>query len=246
MSDQPFVTIYILCYGDYLDLHRRLFESLKKYLPKGVARVVVWGNQLSDASQKYVESAVTAFDDRWVNLQPENVPKYTLMRELWHENEETIPRTPWTLWLDDDTHITSSDWWDKTMKYIKDHEHENICYFGHIWFVHHLPGQWEFIEQSEWYRGVPTEMMPTRTKNVKKPGVAFANGGYVWLRSDVLRQINWPDKRLVHNGGDSLLGEAVRQQGFPRFDYHHGVKGNDARRRGRSDKPAGSNVDVRR
>jgi len=243
---KPFVTIYILCYGNYGAMHKRLFDSLARFLPPGAARVVVWGNQLGKQSAKYILNSMDAFEDHWCHLQDQNVPKYEVMAELWRGNDATAPTTPWVLWLDDDTHITMPDWWDKTVEFIEAKKAENICYIGQKWFVHHLAGQEQFIKEAEWYTGVPVEMCPTRSPEVTKPGITFANGAYVWLRTDVLRRIKWPDQRLVHNGGDTLLGEAIRQQGLPFHPFKYGVKGNDAKRRGRSDKPAGSKLNTRR
>ena len=242
-----FATIYVLCYGDYLSLHKRVLNSLTDHLPDGKAWVVIWGNNLSVASKTYIEAicATRGGSFSFFNWF-DNVPKYEVMRRMWQDPDGPGPRTPWTLWLDDDTHIVKPDWWRKTMAFIKAHEDENICYIGQPWFVHHLPGQEEFIKQAKWYKGVPFEMHPTRNPKVKKPGIKFATGGYVWLRTDVIEQLKWPDERLVHNGGDTLLGEAIRQQGLPRHFYDYGVKVNDAKRRGRSDKPAGSTSHIKR
>lgn len=236
-------TIYVLCYGNYIDLHRRLFSSLAARLPTGEARVVVWGNQLGDRSLDYVWSSVRSFNDHWFNASSENVPKYKVMRQLWH-GVGTAPTTPWILWLDDDTYITQPDWWRKTSDFLR--SKEDASYVGQIWYVHHLPGQWEFISKSSWFKGKPPEQVPTRKKGVTQPGVKFATGSYVWLKTDVMKQLDWPDARLNHNGGDTLLGEAVRQLGLPRYHYDYGVMVNKAKRRGFHEKPAGSDVNVRR
>lgn len=242
----PFVTIYILCYGDFVALHRRVLASLARFLPRGEARVIVWGNQLSQQAQRLVHASVGAFEEHWYKAHHTNLPKYQVMRHLWHEHPDTIPHTPWVLWLDDDTHITKQDWWPKTKAFIESKKDENICYVGEKWFVHHLKGQAEFIEQAKWYKGVPFQQHPTRKRGVTRPGIAFATGAYVWLRTDVMRQLDWPDERLVHNGGDTLLGEAIHQQGLPFHKFNYGVAVNKARRRGRSDRPAGSTENVRR
>ncbi len=243
---KPFVTVYVLCYGDHYELHKRLMHSLARFLPSDEARVVVWGNELSKRCEQLIRTTLNEFEDRWFHAHPGNMPKYMVMRYLWHDNRATVPTTPWTLWLDDDTHIVSPAWWGHVKTFLSVKKDENVCYAGFKWFVHHLPGQWKFIEEAAWYKGVPTEMCSTRTPKMKKPGITFANGAYVWLRTDVLKQLNWPDPRLVHNGGDTLLGEAIRQQGLPFHPLKFGVKGNDAKRRGLSERPAGSKVDTRR
>ena len=116
---------------------------------------------------------------------------------------------------------------------------ENIAYVGQPWFVHNLPGQLEFIQQASWYKGLPPQMCPTKKKGVMRPGIWFAQGAYWLLRTDVLRLLHWPDPRLKHNGGDTLLGEAVRQQGLPFHRRHYGVVINNAPRRGYHEAPAG-------
>ena len=126
------------------------------------------------------------------------------------------------------------------VRYIEDRTKENICYVGQPWFVHHLPGQWEFMQRATWFKGRPSELI------LGKPGVNFATGSYWWLRADVQTSIDWPDVRLGHNGGDTLLGEAIYQNGLPFHKCDYGVKVNAGKRRGYSETPAGATVDTRR
>ena len=231
-----FVTIYCLLYGDFHDLHKRLLSSLLKRVPRDVADVRIWCNTVCPATLNWL--AQHAPDDwDWIRCGT-NVPKYKVMRKLFHER--AVPKTPWILWLDDDTHIVADTWWEETVAHIEAKQAENICYVGQPWYVHYLDGQEEFIKAAKWYKGVPLELHFTRNPQVRKPGIGFATGSYVWLRTDVMQQLDWPDPRLVHNGGDTLLGEAIRQQGLPRHSFHFGVKVNDGRRRGLSEVPAGS------
>ena len=236
MGASKFVTIYCLLYGNFHELHKRLLSSLFKRLPYDIADVVIWCNTVCPETIEWLGKHIRV-DWIWINSGT-NVPKYEVMRRLFHER--ALPETPWLLWFDDDTHIVADDWWYKTVEYIEARQAENICYVGQHWYVHHLPGQEEFIKAAKWYKGVPSELHATRNPKVRKPGIKFATGSYVWLRTDVMTQLGWPDLRLVHNGGDTLLGEAVRQQGLPRHDFHYGVKVNDGKRRGLSEIPAGS------
>lgn len=238
-----FATVYVLCYGNYITIHRRVLNSLVRYLPHDEARVVVWGNELGSVSRGYIEAALRSFKSSWFYAYDGNMPKYKVMRKLWHEDQETAPQTPWILWLDDDTYISQPDWWKKTQDFLG--ERADTQYAGQLWYVHHLPGQWDFIKESSWFKGVPPEMLPTRA-GPPKPGIRFATGSYLWLRTDTMRLLNWPDQRLNHNGGDTLLGEAVRQHGVPRRHCAYGVLVNKAKRRGFSEKPAGSSIDTRR
>ena len=53
------------------------------------------------------------------------------------------------------------------------------------------------------------------------------------MRTRALRQLDWPDRRLIKEGDDVFLGEAIRQQGW---DFCNtgmmGVAVNKAKRRG--------------
>lgn len=236
-------TIYCLLFGDYFKLHKRLLDSLQKHLPPGEARVVIWCNTVCADTQRYLQYTPGSWE---IILSTENVPKYEVMRRLFRGTAVPAPETEWIVWLDDDSHIVKADWWEKTKAYLAEKEAEGVVYVGQPWYVHHLPGQWEFIKQAVWFKGLEPQMCPTRKPGVKQPGIWFAQGAYWLLRTDVMERLNWPDDRLIHNGGDTLLGEAVRQQGLPFHRFSHGVAINDGKRRGRSERPAGSRVNVHR
>lgn len=233
--------IVTLLYGGHTDLHRRLLDSFCHVPAAG--RIVIIGNALVQQSQELVMKFSEEKNRSGLHVQTElyrdNLPKYTRMRPVFQHllQDQALE---WLVWFDDDSWIERPDWYLRTAGYLRAVKHENVCYVGQPWYVHHLPGQWEFIQQSKWYRGKPTALANG------KPGITFAQGAYWWLRADVARLLEWPDARLSHNGGDTLLGEAIRQQGLPFHKFHYGVRINDAPRRGASERPAGSTVDTRR
>lgn len=237
-------TVYALFYGTYFKLHKRLIDSLIAHLPVGEARVVCWANVVGPDTLTALEKLRDHFgNESMVIDSKENVPKYIAMRKMYHEL--SVPDTEWILWLDDDTYINKSDWWERTTTFIK--SSPDVCYFGQKWYVHHLDGQWDFIKDSAWFQGVEPEMLLTRNGITKKPGIWFMTGGYVWLKTSLMQALNWPDTRLSHNGGDTLLSEAVRQKGLPRINFDYGVAVNKAKRRGLSESPAGAkNTNARR
>lgn len=242
-----FATIYGLLYGNDHKLHKRFIGSLLKHVPHGTY-IRLWCNTVCSATLQYLAQEQ---DKRMSKLIPDrslmffvsddNVPKYKAMRIMFEKTWP--PESKWVVWFDDDSYIDRDDWWNRTVEYIK--THPSACYIGQPWYVHHLAGQWEFIEKAEWFKGMKPEQCPTK-KGKKKPGITFAQGAYWWLRTDVLKSLDWPDPRLNHNGGDTLLGEAIRQQGLPFHKFHYGVQINKAKRRGFHEKPAGADKDVRR
>jgi hypothetical protein len=228
-------TIYGLLYGDYSALHNRLIKSLRAYAPLQDTSVLLWCNQVC----KKTKNELSKIPANWhIIFSAENIPKYIAMRDMFASGY--MPKSDWIVWFDDDSYVAKSDWWPKTIEYIKGKTAENICYIGQPWYVHHLDGQWQFITESHWFKGLPPQMCQTKTKGKHKPGITFAQGAYWWLRSDIQRLLAWPDYRLRHNGGDTLLGEAIRQQGLPFHKFSYGVVINKAKRRGQHEAPAGA------
>ncbi len=234
------ICVVALLYGDHTELHRRLLDSFR-HIP-AATRIIIIGNALVQASEKLAVDFRDARNAIGLHVQTElyaeNKPKYARMRSTFQHLHQF--RYDWLVWFDDDSWIEKPDWYDRMAGYIRAVKQENVCYIGQPWYVHHLPGQAEFIQQSKWYCGKPPEMIRG------KPGITFAQGAYWWLRGDIAEKLDWPDARLSHNGGDTLLGEAIRQQGLPFHKFHYGVRINDAPRRGVSERPAGSTVDTRR
>jgi hypothetical protein len=233
------VAVYGLIYGDYHKLHKRFAESLFAAVTSGHKdfefRTTIWGNQ--PCTRTVVMMKKLSRPDFKFVPDKRNTPKYVLMREMLF-NVTNPDDFDWMVWFDDDSWLTKPYLWlDAMSSMIRDKQRENICYIGEPWWWQWRAGQWAFIEQSPWFRGLPPEL-----DHRGRPRVTFAQGGLWWLRSDTRRLLNWPDERLSHNGGDTLLGEAVRQQGLPFHKVHKvkfGFKTNDAKRRGLSEKPAG-------
>lgn len=225
---------FALLFGEYPDLHWRLLDGLARTLPPEVP-VTIWCNQVCAQTRELLGK----FERFKAIFSNENVPKYLVMRQLFKPLKER-PDCNWIIWFDDDTHIVANDWYTRTAALLS--SASSHVYLGQAWCVPHLPGQAEFIRAARWYRNRPFEVSHGR------PGITFAQGSYWWLRTDMLARLDWPDERLSHNGGDSLLAEAVRQQGpsFTLTRFSYGVKPNDAKRRGLSEKPAGSLIDCRR
>jgi GT2 family glycosyltransferase len=42
----------------------------------------------------------------------------------------------------------------------------------------------------------------------------FIPGGCWLMRTAALRELDWPDRRIIKMGNDVFLGEAIRQQGW--------------------------------
>ena len=221
--------IYVLLYGNYHALHRRVLSSLAPFQP---TRLTVWCNQVCDPTRQLLANLPCR-----AHFSDENVPKYSAMRQMFTESIDE----PWIVWFDDDAHVVVPDWLATMQRLIADAASQNVCYIGKQEWAPMLPGQWDFIRSAKWFAG----KQPYQLNG--QDGFKFVQGSYWWLRTDVLRMLDWPDPRLKHNGGDTMLGEAIRQAGLPLHACRYGVEVNDAPRRGLSEAPAGcSNPIVRR
>ena len=244
------LAICVLLYGDNLLLHKRCLES-----------VLVDGVHLQNTSLRLGLNAVGEATRNWIatwagcgpsvfleehletpvqlsycgmpvsvfTKSNENILKYPMMRAMFHC--EALDTPQWFLWLDDDTWFRDPPAaWDL----IRGAMDQDCLYFGEEWFWPWRPGQREWIQTRAWYRG----LAPNTT-------VRFATGGFVGIYGATVKQLNWPDPALRHNGGDTLLGEALRQQGINLYPVEPGygtgpIRVNDGPRRGVSQEPAGT------
>lgn len=224
--------VFLLMFGPYDSLHHRVLRSFAAHLPVETP-LCVWLNELGRDSRAHWDKFRKQFMDVEVWESSVNTPKYKAMRLMFEGFKNKRYEEEWAIWFDDDSYIQEHDWLVRSMQYVEAKQVENPRYMGQRWSVNWNPGQQEFIKASSWYRGLTPELIKGR------PGVGFCQGAYWWLHSDLIRQLDWPDARLNHNGGDTMLGEAVRQQGLKIHPYYYGVCINDGERRGYREAPAG-------
>jgi hypothetical protein len=123
------------------------------------------------------------------------------VRQMIH-TEETPLDTEYFMWFDDDSCIlnemTGDAWLDSLEAKLL-----SADMLGKIYAIKVLGKQWEWVQAQPWYTGQP------KPNNFK-----FCTGGWWAIKSSILKQHNWPIPELVHRGGDVMLGELCRQQGY--------------------------------
>ena len=173
-----------------------------------------------------------------------NLYKEPMARLMLHD----VPlATDYVVWFDDDSFVEEG-WWEALCPLFD----RRVDYIGQPWWLDYLPGQEEMIRNQPWYRGVPFEHRGGR------PGVGFMTGGFLAVRSERLREADFPDTErawkgdtLKQYGGDTMLGEIARQLGWTRAAHDTHVKVNvdlegrhPAPRRGGTGRQFGADVDV--
>ena len=248
---KPIGTVCVLLYGKYPRLHRECLQSVVNSIPADIP-IRVGLNNVCDLMLKWLEEGrlspqllvpgtlkagnlkrgIEQGRITYYSSGNQNIKKYPMMRRMFWEDKL---QSDWVIWVDDDVHIDEgSEWWQLFTEMADDPE---TNYMGEPWLWEWRGNQQEFIKTRPWYKGLPPQSLKG------KPGVSFHTGGFVMARTKLLKKLDWPDQKLVHNGGDTLLSEAVRQNGghitsFPTKMY--GVHVNSAKRRGYSEPPLGT------
>lgn len=259
------VTVCILTYGVYLPYFRRCLDAILRNTPSRDIELRL-GFNAAPASFEYARQRLRL--ERAVERQvlPGGVLHISRVRHggmpvrLWHSAvnryKEPMARlmyfsvplaTEYAVWFDDDSFV-GPGWWEALCSVLD----RGVDYVGQPWWVDYLPGQMEMIRVQPWYRGIPFASYSGR------PGVRFMTGGFVAVRSDRLREANFPNTdrpwrggALQQYGGDTLLGEIARQLGWREAVHDSRVQINvdlqgrhPAPRRGGAGRQFGADVDI--
>lgn len=224
--------------------------SLEDYITKGLSHIQdlrIGLNAVGVATRDFVDSWV---QDAWgatnarglLYITKEPVAKYPLMRRMFYDSLD--PLAELVMWFDDDTFFIdhcSDSWWSSMLSSMENYHMIGQCH----WYMPVQGKQWDWVKTQPWYN--PKVGMPRRFKG--KHAFQFCQGSWWVIRRDVLHELDWPIKELHHNGGDSMLGEALRHKDYRMgfFDEHLRLNADDrgrnskARRRGISENRIGYN-----
>jgi GT2 family glycosyltransferase len=227
------LTICVLAYGPHVTLAERFLGSLYTYTEPRLFCLRAGLNEAGPSTQGLFQDYAARFKNITLLTEPRNVFKYPMMRRLFYESPLS---TAWTIWCDDDTHFTRPDWLQRLG--LKIECSPQVSMWGKPYVLWRRDKSiLDWIKAATWSRGLPCSRGKDRDGHAAAR-FSFVTGGFWAIRADVLRDLDWPDRRLVHTTGDFLLGEALRQNNLTlgRFDY--GVKINDAPRRNNVAVPA--------
>lgn len=194
-------SVCAVIYGDHLPLAEKLLDSLR--FNSHVEDIRLGLNSVSPATLSYVHS----WAQEQMRVQPvlifeptenRNVGKYPLMRQMFRYGEIADR----IMWFDDDSYLDPTaglKWWDAA-----DAVSSKATQVGSIHLIMQRGRQFEVIEQQPWFRGKPVN---------KRHRFKFITGGWWIAQTKYLKQWDYPFPALYHNGGDSILGELIRQQG---------------------------------
>ncbi len=204
-------SVCAIFYGDYLALAEKLLTSLK--IMAHVQDVRLGLNAVSSQVRDYVNTwalqqmsayPVYIYEDEHSN----NLGKYPLMRQMFKDKKLATK----IMWFDDDSFLdeVSIAWWDTAL--MLGQQHTQV---GALHSIAQKGKQYEGITQQSWFTGKPVNVHH-RYK--------FATGGWWIADTAFLTKWDYPFTAIHHNGGDSILGELIRQQGGSLGEFSKGVQ----------------------
>ena len=222
------VTICLLMYGDFTDLHQRCLNAVLATTPKSRVEIRVGGNQLCRETTTYLQRLQESGDVSHLNLAPANRRKYPVMRDLFREPPLT---TDWVIWLDDDTLCNIDNNWLTKMLSIAAANFDRGCRWVGPHYKYNMNAAWrEWCAQGGWYHGVP---WPQDGK------IGFATGSLWCAHVPTLLAADVPDCRLGHNKGDVTVGCQFHQAGAKLCNFSsrkESVNWSSSARRGLTDR----------
>jgi ADP-heptose:LPS heptosyltransferase len=244
MLDPP-VTVCTLLYGPYIDLHQRVLQSVVQNTDPEMYKLRIGMNELCPETKEWLEKFKKKNNNVHMDFydSAENIKKYPMMRRMFHDKENPID-TRWVVWLDDDSHIVEDDWLVRLSHSMRENYGRGYNMYGKRYFYEISNSHITWIKDAVWYSGKSFRVHTSKDKRTGRdkvrPKVDFATGGFWAIEASWLREWNWPDPRINHNGGDIMMGEAIRQTGGDVKNWDYGVNISDAKRRGYSEKVIGA------
>lgn len=236
--------VLTLMYGEYPQMHARFLQRLVASLPPDVEIRIglnAVGEKSLDLLSQHTGVAPAELSGgvagqptiagRWQVYTDKNTNrlKYPVMREMLRDLS-----ADYFVWLDDDTMLPgNTQWWDFGAERMS----EGAQYMGKEFVCKYAGRQLETVKQRPWYRGKAPEMT-----HGAYPTFRFYVGGFWLLAVPLANELDWPDPIIRHNGGDTLLGEAVRQVGGKKVHFPvetYGIAIDSEKRRGHRELPAG-------
>lgn len=206
------VSLCFLLYGAFERLALGVAQSLSRWGPTPPVDIRIGFNAVSERSKSIVFDALQAYQSSnpdvvgYVWDCPTNCGKYPLMRRMFClDSVDDCPTLQeYVSWFDDDSVITDagSDYVSKIADSLK--VDQTAVQAGCVHLITQRGYQYEWIQKQPWYTGKDVNQS-TRFR--------FATGGFWVADSSFLIKHDYPFKEIYHNGGDSMLGELIRQQG---------------------------------
>jgi hypothetical protein len=201
-------TVCSVLYGNYPELASRLLNSLEPHAH--IVDVRLGLNAVSNATKDLAYEWAQDFGKPVSIYNPDrNVGKYPLMRAMLRDPGFLL--APRIMWFDDDSHLdVAPGWWDRVAAM------SVACtQLGMVHVIRPRGRQREMIIRQPWYAGLPLQHNHL---------FRFVTGGWWTADSAFLLSWDYPFPDIHHNGGDSILGELIRQRSKALLSFSDGAR----------------------
>ena len=206
-------SVCTVAYGPHTDLLRKLLDSIvMSQPPRGMITDLRIG--LNDVSPETFNLVMQFCGNRmtgtncYVYVPAKNVGKYPLMRRMFYDQKAPLAKL--VMWFDDDSHLgpaVGSVWWQKAVAATS-----STVMIGRTHALAQRRQQYKMIPRQPWFG----------SKHVHEKHVYFfVTGGWWVTQSTNLTKFDYPWPDIHHNGGDSMLGEMMRQQGIRLANFQY-------------------------
>lgn len=197
---QPIATVAVLLYGDHPRLAARCLDPLWPLQRAGLVDLRIGMNACGAATQDYVDAAVAGGPLGVETVRYDvNIHKYPMMRRLL----ALAPPAPRFMWFDDDSYVDHPNPATFVTRAVAMCEPHTMV--GQVWVMALGGNQHLWVRHQPWYGGKPVEAGHR---------VRFCQGAWWVIPSALLLKHDWPVPELERKGGDVMLGELCRQQGY--------------------------------
>ncbi len=213
------ISVNVLLYGHYPHLASRVLSRLLGAPGSIVQDLRIGLNDVCEETREYVWKFCGSLFTQapcHVYEPPTNVGKYPLMRRMFYD--EKRPLAPLTMWFDDDSYLSINSgprFWESVIEAlpVTDNPLKPVM-LGYPHYIKARGQQLAGIIEQPWYGKMP----------FGNPHMYyFATGGWWTARTAFITQWDYPFADLHHSGGDSILGELLRQQQRRINGFHNAV-----------------------
>jgi GT2 family glycosyltransferase len=240
-AGKPKVAICALTYGSYSHLAEKCLKSIVTNCNKDYYALIVGANEVDKATYRYLKKLYEEKQIDELYISPENINKCGMMRIMFRDIQ-----SEYIWWFDDDSYIIDNNALSERLK-IAESAPENTAIWGHMFYFGNetdfsygtdVSG---FVKMAPWYeRKEPPSWNPGGKGEVNFEGKGtgdgrwfFITGGNWFIRAKAIKDLGWPDTRLIKRNDDVFLCEALRQKGLDMQDIGPlGVAINTEPRRG--------------
>ena len=204
-AEGKLLTVLVGCYGSFPEYSVRCLKSITES-PSFASEcdVLIGLNACCAETVRAAEAAVESRLAAGLVRSTRNLNKDPMMRLLLE-----LVRTPYVLWLDDDSHFIDPAWPDAVARFVRAEHPFDVAGQLARWGPRRAqdPSYTEFIRSRPWWRTdayLPADL---------REWAPFVVGGLFLARTNYLRLHDFPDRGMTKAMDDVALGELVMQKG---------------------------------